>query len=210
MLKISISKLEQARTNPQAFALSLAESSKGFGNRGSFSGTFRSFIGKFHKEEVNKEKLYNQLQDTYKLQFVENSANNKRAEKYCEAFSAYTEYMLANGFGLDNFFTRIDLRMLSDVSLRGNSPILCSNDTRNLVFSIEEMPNGWQNELKYPILQKYLAERYYRCELNDLEIGVFNISSCKFELKVCDNLEIEAAYNETRNVLGEVKRYIAA
>lgn len=87
MLKISIAQLEQARKNPQAFAASLSEAPKGFGSSGSFSGTFKSYIGKFHNDNENKDKFYQQLQDAYKLQFVENSVNKKRAEKYCEAFS---------------------------------------------------------------------------------------------------------------------------
>ncbi|MCX2583988.1 hypothetical protein [Pedobacter sp. MR22-3] len=206
MLNISIAKLEQARQNPQAFAKSLSEATKGFGNNGSFSGIFKSFIGKFHNDNENKDKFHTQLQDAYKLQFVGNSVNNKRAEKYCEAFSNYSDYMMKNGFGLDNFFTRINLKLLSDVSLGGNSPILSSSDTRNMVFSIEESPRDWQNELKYPILQKYLAEKYYECEVDKVEIGIFNVSSCQFELNVFDDIEIEEAFKEARIVLGEVDR----
>ncbi|TCD17613.1 hypothetical protein EZ456_22615 [Pedobacter psychrodurus] len=208
MLNISIAKLEQARKNPQAFAASLSVAEKGFGNRGSFSGTFKSFIGKFHNDIANKDKFHTQLQDAYKLQFVENSLNNKRAEKYCEAFSKYTDYMIEHRFGLDNFFTRINLKLLSNVSLGGNSPVLSSSDTRNIVFSIEEAPSNWQYELKYPILQKYLAENYYECEVDRVEIGIFNVNSCQFELNVFDNVEIEGAFKEARIVLGEVDRIL--
>lgn len=206
MLNISISKLEQARKNPQVFAASLSEIPKGFGGSGSFNGTFKSYIGKFHDDNENKEKYNRQLQDAYKLKFVENLKNNKRAEKYCKAFANYTDYMLEHGFGLDNFFTRINLKLLSDVLLGGNSPILSSSDTRNMAFSIEENPSSWQHELKYPILQKYLADKYYKCELDKVEIGVFNINSCQFELKVFNSIEIEEAFEEARNVLGEVSR----
>lgn len=206
MLKISIAKLEDARKNPKAFAATLNEAAKGFGSSGSFSGTFRNYIGKFHNDNENKDKFHKQLQDAYKLHFVENAANNKRAEKYCKAFSSYTHYMLEHGFGLDNFFTRIDLKLLSDVSLGGNSPVLSSSDTCNMAFSIEENPSSWQYELKYPILQKYLAEKYYKCELEEVEMGIFNINSCQFELKVFDSVEVEEAFEEARNVLGEVSR----
>lgn len=209
MLKISIAKLEQARANPKAFAASLSDISTGFGSKGSFNGTFKTFIGKFHNETEDRDKLNQKLHDAYKLQFVENVANNRRAEKYCEAFSNYTDYMLEHGFGLDNFFTRIDLKVLSDVSLGGNSPILSSSDTRNMIFSIEESPNDWIYELKYPILQKYLAEKYYECKIDEVEIGVFNIHTAQFELKTFDDLEIEDALKETRNVLGEVNRLLS-
>ncbi|SDH68916.1 hypothetical protein SAMN05421827_1386 [Pedobacter terrae] len=205
MLNISIAKLEQARQNTQAFAKSLSQAAKGFGTNGSFSGIFKSFIGKFHNDNENKGKFHTQLQDAYKLQFIENSVNNKRAKKYCEAFSSYSDYMMKNGFGLDNFFTRINLKLLADVSLGGNSPILSSSDTRNMVFSIEESPRDWQNELKYPILQRYLAENYYSCEKNQVEIGIFNVNSGLFELKIFDDIEIANAFEEAKTVLGNVK-----
>jgi len=205
MLKVSISKLEQARINPNAFAASLSIKSNGFGNNGSFSGIFKSFIGKFHNADNNKDDLLHKLNDAYKLQFVENSTNNVRTQKYCEAFSSYTDYMLEHGFGLDNIFTRINLKLLTDVALGGNSPILSSSDNRNMVFSIEESSKDWRNELKYPILQNYLAGNYYQCEENQIEIGVFNINSGQFELKTYDDIEIANAFEEAKIVLGNVK-----
>ncbi len=208
MLKISISKLEQARLNPKAFVASLNDVSKGFGSKGSFSGTFKTYIGKFHNEDVEKEKLYRQLHDVYKLQFVENPSNNRRTEKYCDAFTAYTEYMRKHDFGLDNFFTRIDLNVLSDVSLGGNSPILSSSEDRIMVFSIQENSHQWQTELKYPIFQKYLADNYYDCESGNVEIGVFNIENGQFELTTYNEEDIENAFKETKSILGIVKKMV--
>lgn len=116
--------------------------------------------------------------------------------------------MLENGFGLDNFFTRINLKLLSDVLLGGNSPVLSSSDTRNMAFSIQESSSSWVYELKYPIIQKYLAENYYKCKVDEVEIGVFNIHTTQFELKTFDNIEIENAIDEARIVLGSVKKIL--
>jgi hypothetical protein len=205
-MKLSISKLEEARFNPQTVATDLGKKSI-FGSKGSFKGTFSNFTGKFHASN-DSETLYSQLADAYRLGFVTNAENSRRSDKYCEAFKSYTDYMKAHGFGLDNVYTRINWGILPDIFLGGNSPILCSTDTRNIAFSLEENSVNWQEQLKYPLFQMYLAERYYECEVDKVEVGIFNIHTKEFEFKVFEDFELDNAFEETKRVLKRVKSYL--
>ncbi|ADY51847.1 hypothetical protein Pedsa_1280 [Pseudopedobacter saltans DSM 12145] len=203
-MKLSVTKLENARFDPKSVAAELGKKS-GFGNNGSFKGTFSNYIGRFHHEDIEIEKLHALLSDAFKLSFVANADNERRAVKYCDAFLAYTKFMDENGFGLDNNYTLINWKVLPDAFLGGRSPILCSNDTRNIAFSIEENTLPWYNQLKYPLFQMYLAERYYQCEVDKVEVGIFNIHTGQFELKIFEDVELDNAFEETKNVLKKVK-----
>ncbi|RZL62200.1 MAG: hypothetical protein EOO93_09940 [Pedobacter sp.] len=198
--------MEEARFNPQTVASDL-EKKNSFGSKGSFKGTFSNFTGKFHSGN-DSEVLNSQLADAYKLSFVTNAENTRRTEKYCEAFKSYTDYMKINEFGLDNIFTRINWNILPDIFLGGNSPILCSNDSRNIAFSIEENSVQWEDQLKYPLFQMYLAEHYCKCDVDKVEVGIFNIHTKGFEFKVFEDVELDNAFEETKGVLRRVKSYL--
>jgi hypothetical protein len=205
-MRISITKLEEARVDARTVAKLLTVQTSGGGGK-TFKGVFGTYIGKFHNDETDIGKLVTQLSDAFKLGFVPNEANYKKSNKYVEAFIVYAEYMSKYELGLDAHFTNVNWAFDKDLSLYGRSPTLCSSDTRNIAFAITENSNNWLNELKFPILQKYLADKYFKCDVDKVEMGVFDVTKKAFEFKIFSNDEIEEAILQTTNILLEVKHW---
>src|SRR5690554_6342858 len=146
-MRYSISQLEVARKDIKEAALSLLETKQAGGGK-SFKETFEKYLGIFHKEDIDTGKLITQISDAYNLVFVDNDLNRKRTSKFIKAFVSYVQYMEEYQFGLDNHHVNLNWAFDKDLILYDNSPILCSNDTRNIAFIVVENSLGWQNELR--------------------------------------------------------------
>jgi hypothetical protein len=203
-MRFSITKLEDARRDVNSVVYSLLNNDQGGAGK-TFKRTFEAFIGKYHKEEIETGKLITQLTDAYKIGFVDNIDNKKRAHKFTEAFVSYIDYMNEHEFGLDNHHTKLNWAFDKDLILYGYSPILCSSDTRNIAFAVTEDGKGWINELKFPLFQFYLAQNYFKCDISEVEVGVFDIANKVFAFNVYCEDEIKDAIQQTGIILSDVK-----
>lgn len=131
---------------------------------------------------------------------------------YCESFADYAQQFNSLGFKIDTFQINLDWEIIPQAKLTGHSPFLCSTNDYNVAYYFNEHGKEWRNELKYPLLQIYLADRYFHCDVGNIKIGIYNISNKKFDLHTYEDFELDNAIEEGKyifkNVLSEYNRII--
>lgn len=203
MLKVALSKLETARKDPTFVAQSLANGEKSGGGQG-FVSCFKTVARDFHKHDRDLSYSVEDLNQKLWASFKECQANTKRRKAFCESFEEYNRCFKEMELSVDRFQINLDWQLIRKTKLTGHSPFLCSNDEFNIAYFFTDQAGQWQKELKYPLLQIYLAERFYECDVDKVKIGVYSIPEKGFDLRTYEDFELDNALEEGKSVLGKV------
>jgi hypothetical protein len=90
--------------------------------------------------------------------------------------------------------------MIPEVALTGHTPFSVSHDNGFAAYFFTEHPISWQEQLRFPLLQYYLAKNIFNCNLNELEIGFYCLSTLSFDLKTYSSSEVEDSIQETEGM----------
>jgi len=203
MVRVSLSNLENARTNPAAFARSLVGNKNSGGIHG-FVSKFKTVIRDFHEHDRDFKQSLRTLDEKLEAAFQPTSKNNVKRRLFCESYEAYNRQFQELGLSVDCFQRNIDWQLIRQAKITGVSPFLMSNDEYNVAYFFSEHFGNWQEELKYPLLQIYLAEYFYKCDVDKVKIGVYSVHNKVFDLKTYEDFELDNALEEGKSVLGEV------
>lgn len=203
MVRVSLSKLEAARRDPAFIGQSLAQNDQSGGTRG-FVSHFKSVIRGFHEHDRDFDEALETLNQDLWLSFIENQANTEKRKTFCESFETYHQLYKDMGLSVDKFQINLNWPLTQQAKLTGYSPFLCSNDEYNIAYFFVERAGQWQQELKYPLLQIYLAENFYKCEVDQVKIGVYGVRDKVFDLKTYEDFELDNALEEGKSVLKNV------
>lgn len=204
MIRISLSKLESARANPSIFAHSLIDIIKSSGGNPGFVGCWKTIARNHHETDSDNSRSIDKLNDKLFASFKENKANNDRRSSYIESFKSYLETFSDLELIIDKFQINIKWPLIPKTLLTGRSPFLCSDNNYKIAYFFQERFNDWQDELKYPLLQIYLAESFYKCDVSNIKIGVYSIYDKQFDLRTFEDFELDNALEEAKFVFKNV------
>lgn len=89
-----------------------------------------------------------------------------------------------------------------------NTPNLVSNENGYAAFVYTEISMPWQVQLKFPLIQYYLAENIFKCPAYEVEIGTYCLTTSSFDMRKYTTQEMESAISETKGIFELVyKRY---
>jgi len=204
MLKLSLSKLENARTNPVLVAQNLLETEKKNGGGQGFVSTFKLSVRNYHENDLDFKVALENLDHRLWAAFKDSPANNSRRTLYGESFTEYAQRFAALGFSIDTFQVNLNWEIISNAKLTGHSPFLCTHENYNVAYYFSEKGDDWRKQLKYPLLQIYLAEKFFKCEVEKMKIGIYNITTKEFDLHTYEDFELDNAIEEGKSVLKKV------
>jgi hypothetical protein len=200
MKKFSITQLENARKNPALFANNLKASvtKSFFGGRTKFM-RWQDAVGEFHKNNsLSKATKY--LENSFSNR-ADNTKNRNEVKRFIDSLEAYVSQFKIKKFTVVDRKKNIHIDLNDKIFICGQIPIVYMNAKGGFsIYFFTQSSKGWENELRYPILQKYFAKEIYGIEVNKIEIGVYGIDIDKYNQKIYSEAEIESAYDELDNI----------
>lgn len=204
MFKLSLGKLEQAKNNPAQVANEMKANKTG-GSSKSYVGSFKKIVREFHEDKDEVSTALNRLSENLEITFKTTDQNVAKNSKFCDSFLEYANEFEEKLLAVDKFQINLKWELLPKSMLTGHSPFLCSTPTENIAYYFQEKGNNWEEQLKFPLVQIYLAEHYYKCEVDQLKVGIYNILDKKFELKCFEDFELDNAIEETKSIFKNVR-----
>jgi hypothetical protein len=202
MIRVPCSQLEDVRKNPIIFAQKLSEDKAPGGSRGMFAD-WQTVIKEVHLKDISLGDAINSLQQKF-LRFNITKDNLRKQEflldrlqPYCEEFNSLKYKYLGSG-------NHIKWKLIPNVMLTGLIPFTASLDNDFMAYFIVEKPISWKSQLKFPLLQYYLANNYFKCGLENLKIGTYCLETNRFDLKNYNQEEIEDAILETTDLFTRI------
>lgn len=204
MFRLSLGRLEQARLNPMQVANALKADKIG-GSSKSYVGSFKKIVREFHEDKDEVSTALNRLSENLEITFKTTDQNVAKNSKFCDSFLEYANEFEEKLLEVDRFQINLKWELLPKSMLTGHSPFLCSTPTENIAYYFQEKGNDWEAQLKFPLVQIYLAEHYYKCEVDQLKVGIYSILDKKIELKSFQDFELDNALEEVKSIFKNVK-----
>ena len=198
MKKFSITKLEAARTNPTDFAKNLKATADG-AQQGwpSQYSCLKDAINEFHKQN-DLSKSINYLEKRFN-RFADNPKNKKQLTNYINSLDFYIKSVKKNELGFLKKET-IEIILNSKSKMTGQIPLTFMNNKGGFsIYFFSKLTDGWENELKYPIIQNHFAE-LYGTDLDKIEVGIFSTEHNKFFEQSFSDLEVDTANKELEKI----------
>jgi hypothetical protein len=204
MKKFSISLLESARRNPILFSKSLKEGSSvsnQFGGGRPISVRWLDAVGNYHRTRdislaiTSLEKAFINRKDTPR--------NRKEVENLIFALENYViEY---NRLGYEHLEKAHSMQIILSPKVKITGWIWLLNMTSlggrsGFIITKGIIDTSWQTELKYPIIQDYIANHIYGCELNQVAVGVIDYTSGHHSYYSYSKKEIDEALAELNSI----------
>ncbi len=176
MKKFSITKLEEARSTPIKFAQNLLE--EGSGSRGfgyPKSVRWLDAVGVYH-DTSSVSTATNSLVNAFSNR-KDTAKNRREVEQLIQALETYVqEHQQLGYFYLER---RFNIEILLSPKIRITGWIWLLNMTADggrsgYLVSKDITGFDWQDELRFPIIQDYIANEIYGCRLEDVEVGIID------------------------------------
>jgi hypothetical protein len=172
MNKLSIAKLETARRNPTEFANSLLEKSAqgGFGYPKSLRwlDAIVHWHGGTSKLETVKEleEAFSKRKPTKK--------NNAELADFISALDRYFKEFTRRDFHLVKSRERISLTLNPLLQLSGQIPLIHMKPDGGFAayFLSDDSSPVWAEELRFPVVQKFIADDLFGCEIESIDVGI--------------------------------------
>lgn len=200
MNKISFSQLESARKNPTAFAKSLISPSGGIPRFSKFMA-WQLAVHRYHKEKGNLSEAVNYFETTFMRNFTDNSKNEAEREDWILELQAYSTDDIKRKLTYVEHKKRISIPLTSKVRLGGELPLIKMNNKGGYsVYFFSRESSLWESELRFPVIQNYVASTLYNVDLNDIEVGVYSLNLKKHLQRSFTQKEIDAAVKELNTI----------
>jgi len=202
MAKFSISKLEVARRDPRKFALDLkSEPGGGFAMKSMFMDWQRA-VNNYHNTQ-NENEAIKYLTTAFKNHFADNTANDRKLEEHIIKLQNYIQDADKKKLYFNEKLKRIAIDLSPSLLMTGVIPLIYLNASSGYAVAyFQKVKGDWISELKFPIIQNYVAKSLYGCGLQDVEVGVFSFEDGEHELHKFSQKEISQALKELTE-LGE-------
>jgi len=209
MIKIQCSVLEQARKNPTMYGQLLA--SDNTLNKGGTHGMlayWQDVSLNVHKEEIDLSKGIKELQRTF-MNFEETPKNLRKQDFLQDSFVKYHKHFEKKRFKLVDTKRRIKWNIAPSGLLTGLTPWVLQDGGIYYSYFFTEQPFDWDTELKYPLIQKYLVENNIECDITEMNIGIYCLSTDDFSVKNFSKRELKNAVEETVDIFDKVDKEYA-
>lgn len=200
MNKISLSQLESARKNPAAFAKSLSSASSGTPRFSKFMA-WQLAVHRYHKEKSDLSKAINYFEATFMRNFADNRKNESEKEQWILELQAYSADDIKRKLTFVEPKKRISIPLTSKVRLGGELPLIKMNNKGGYSIYFFSRENSlWEDELRFPIVQNYVASTLYNVDLDEVEVGVYSLDLKKHLHRSYTQKQVDEAEKELRAI----------
>ncbi len=207
MTKFSISKLESARQNPTQFAKSLKTKDGGWSGGKSKFSAWKYAVNEYHKTK-NLGEAINYFERIYIRWFADNMKNEREREAWVQTLETYVIEHSKRGLIYVNHRIRIEIPLTPKLKITGEIPLINMNGNFGYsAYFFTKDSSTWKTELKFPIIQDYLAN-FYGVDLSEVEVGVFGIDSEKLSQVTFSDQDVGGAKKELNTIGQTITRII--
>lgn len=199
MIKISCSKLEEVKQNPQAYAQKLKNSENTGGGAYGMFQCWQSCVRLVLQGRNNVEQAIEALQRQF-VRFADTTANKKKQEFFMDRLRPFIEEFELKQYTYLSDQKHINWELVPGVELTGKTPVSVSDNKQYAAFIYTENPIGWHSQLRFPLIQTYLAKNIFKCSPKDVNIGTFCLETLRFDLRSFSNVEIDDAVSEMMKI----------
>lgn len=211
MNKISITNLEKARMNPSKFGKSMLDgtlSSGAFGGRPK-SMKWHDAVMEYHKtNDISKaitklENSFSNRKDTAK--------NRREVEDLIIALDNYVDEYTKKGFIHFDKTINIDKQLSPVVRLSGWIWLLnmkSAGGYAGYIISKEVDSLNWMLELRFPIIQDYIANTLYGCQITDVDVGVIDYTTGNHYTACYSQGDINDALTELNDISSTISNIL--
>jgi len=205
MISISCSVLEQVRKNHALYAeaLIMSEKNQKGGTHGMFA-YWQDIAKKIHSDELNMNEGIKELQFKF-LRFDHTKRNQEKQSRLLNHLVKYMQSHKKQKFVYYLSRKRIVWNLTPDVRLTGLTPWVFKNDEEYFAYFCIENETNWQTELRFPLLQKYIAEHILECSVNSLSVGVYCLETNDFQFRCFSQTEVRKAVSEVKQLFENVQ-----
>lgn len=204
MIRVSISNLEYVRNYPEQFAKSLLTKPPIQGGGVGMFGQFKNAIYKVHNGDLNITDARNLLLNQYSVYKVSRE-NKAKQDNLISGYENYFPLLEELGLSYADGMHQIKWSSLhSNVLLSGLTPIVLTDNKEYYCHFYTEHPIDWESELKFPMVQEYIANSTLGCDSQTLNIGLYCLSDSMFFFRKYSKKEIKGAVTETSSLFGKV------
>lgn len=202
--KFSITKLENARRNPKAFGSLLMDAVKEPFSSNPKSVRWLTAVANYHKNS-NLSEAVNSLIES----FSRRKQTKKNIAEVDTLITALYNYVNEHSSLSYTYFSHRHLLELTlSEKLKMNGWIWIINKTTNgysgYTIVNNEDSNNWQSQLRFPIIQSYLAEKIFKCNVEKVEVGIINYYEGKHHRISYTTNEISLAFDELKLIGNEI------
>jgi len=181
MKSFSITQLEQARKNPAEFAKLLK--SGGTLTQGGFgypkSLRWLNAACKFHLNHQIADAI-TCIEDGF-MSRKDTSKNRKEVATFIEALHNYEEQITRRKLILIRSRELVNIPLSPTVRLSGQIPLIFMNPLGGFLALFVSLPNqNWEGELKFPIIQDYIAKTVFNTDSSNVGVGYVDYYSGTF------------------------------
>lgn len=202
-MKIRFSMLERLRRNPK----SVNDKNVRFGGRSKFT-RWQDSIGRYHSNGNNIPKAEQYLIESFG-KFADNASNRRDLAKYIDHLYLYDQdYKKLSSEKLE-FRANFTFDLVLDYTVGGQISRLDINTLEDgySVYCFEKDNSEWKNELKFPLIQNYIAD-YFGCDNQVVNIGIYNLKEDKHLVTKFTKPEIQSAQEEIVYVINEIDKIL--
>ena len=200
MKKISFSQLESARKDPAAFARSLNSPSTGQPRFSKFMA-WQLAVNEYHKQKGNLSRSVNYFETTFMRNFADNPKNQMERESFVLDLQAYSADDIKNRLTYIEHKKRINIPLTTKLRLGGELPLIKMNNKGGYsVYFFSRVSSLWENELRFPVVQNYVASTLYNVDLNEVEVGVYGLDLKEHVQKSFSQKEVDDAIKELADI----------
>lgn len=209
MKKLSITKLELARTAPTSIAQKLIDDKLG---SGPLTDTAERHLISAIKHYQKHEDLSKALDSYYSstANAPTDSTMAKKKDEVGKLLQEYVDLSEANGFRRIGDEHNIKYVLSDSLTLTGRIPPILKDNKGKIVtlFLDRYFNNGWGQELKFPFIQMLLQRDFAIIPNSGFEVGVFALDGCKLQTKSYTPTEIDKAMVEIQSIADKITDFI--
>mgnify|MGYP000365287209 CR=1 FL=1 len=208
MIDIRCAKIENCRQQPGLYGKMIALKQKlGERTNGNFSAgmcsKWRTAAMAVHRGLL-QDSARNGLE--FALSLFTSKACTEKQELYLDAFTDYFEQLNAEGWQFVCGGKLISWEGLHDsVRLTGQSPWIMERCGEYQCHFVTESPvPGWQYQLKYPLLQQYIATHILDCNPQQVAVGLYSIADRQFILQQYNEQQLQDSVREAKAIFHDM------
>lgn len=201
MKKFSIGKLEKARKNPIEFAKELKSGISSDGGFGGYPKSMRwlNAICEYHKTDKISD-AFNSLEHGFSGR-KDTAKNRAELESFMQALENYESEVIKRKLALVKSREPINISINSQLRISGIIPIIFMKPIDGFsAYFVTTENTDWEIELKYPIVQNFVAKEVFNTENKGIDIGYINYFTGEFQETNFSSVEIRQATKELESI----------
>jgi len=208
MTKFSITKLEEARSNPIAFAKTLSNKEQAKSNfRYAKSQRWLNAVGAYHASGKIVD-AYTSLEEGLSNR-KDTAANRREMGKLLAALADYEKEITKRSLILIRSRESIDLQLTKKLRIGGQIPLIFMKAAQGYsAYFVSKANANWQRELKYPILQNYMGSKIFNTDPQQIEIGYIDYLTGEFHEECFTPRELKEAESELKKMGAKISNLL--